>query len=413
MRATYAALFTIAIALRLAADCGVERWPVKTASDDDVSRIGVSVIPITIVSLRGVSAPRPLPQATRVAPIETTIYSVTATLVDFRRDDDGDDYLVLADEAGRTIVAEIPAGDCLGANNSFSGVITAARQAFEARFNVSAAFQHVALPVEVRGVGFFDYLQDQRGAAPNGVELHPVIGINFNPFFVPSSPAVGRRRAVGTIGSSTCSRPTLTLRATRTSVCATETTALTWQSSDPAATVSIDGVGSALPANGSTAVSVSSSTAYSGHASNTCGPGAEAVAVINVTTGASASVNASPNAISSGGSATISVSVSNAASWTLSSSLGNPLSPSSGNSNALVSYSGSHSGTDTITLSATGSCGAIQRATSIVVNAPPTPTPPPVSGGLLCCDGTRSPSCFSCANKSGCCSSHKGVCGCP
>jgi hypothetical protein len=31
---------------------------------------------------------------------------------------------------------------------------------------------------------------------------------------------------------------------------------------------------------------------------------------------------------------------------------------------------------------------------------------------LRCCDGTLSPTCTSCANKQGCCSGHKGVCGC-
>jgi hypothetical protein len=33
--------------------------------------------------------------------------------------------------------------------------------------------------VDVRGLGFFDVLHGQSGAAPNGLELHPVIYIRF------------------------------------------------------------------------------------------------------------------------------------------------------------------------------------------------------------------------------------------
>lgn len=31
--------------------------------------------------------------------------------------------------------------------------------------------------IELIGVGFFDFLHDQRGAAKNGIELHPVLTI--------------------------------------------------------------------------------------------------------------------------------------------------------------------------------------------------------------------------------------------
>jgi hypothetical protein len=31
--------------------------------------------------------------------------------------------------------------------------------------------------VEVTGVGFFDFMHEQRGVAPNGIELHPVLDI--------------------------------------------------------------------------------------------------------------------------------------------------------------------------------------------------------------------------------------------
>lgn len=359
--------------------------------------------------------PRPLAQASRIAPVETSVYSVTGTLIDFRREDDGDDYLVLADEAGRTIIAEIPAVDCVDPRSVFRNSIGAARQAFENRFNISSMFQHPAVPIEVQGVGFFDYLQDQRGAAPNGIELHPVLAVNFAPLITPAAPFAGRRHAVRPIGGSPCSKPALALKASSAGSCPGSTVTLTWQASDPSASVSIDDVGLALPASGSRVLTVTSSTAYSGRATNACGVSAEAVAVVNVDASATASVSASPNIIPFGGTSAITVSISNTTGWTLASALGNPLNPSRGTSNVNATYTGSRSGTDTITLTAKSACGDLQRSTTITVAIapPPPPPPPPPPSGLLCCDGTRSPTCFSCANKSGCCSSHKGVCGCP
>jgi len=33
--------------------------------------------------------------------------------------------------------------------------------------------------VRITGVGFFDYVRNQRGVAPNGVELLPVLDVEF------------------------------------------------------------------------------------------------------------------------------------------------------------------------------------------------------------------------------------------
>ena len=38
----------------------------------------------------------------------------------------------------------------------------------------------VARPlVRITGVGFFDYIHGQRGVAPHGIELHPVLDMEF------------------------------------------------------------------------------------------------------------------------------------------------------------------------------------------------------------------------------------------
>src|SRR5207248_11567901 len=35
------------------------------------------------------------------------------------------------------------------------------------------------LPVQIKGVAFFDFEHGQTGIAPNGIELHPVLDISF------------------------------------------------------------------------------------------------------------------------------------------------------------------------------------------------------------------------------------------
>jgi hypothetical protein len=403
-------VFLLCRTVTTAADCGVTRWPVKVAADRDTGQISSAVIPTTIEALRALPTRRPLPQDRRVSPVETTIYSVIATLTDYRLSEDGDIHLVLTDQAGRTIIGEIPAPTCVGGSR-FATEIGVARQRLSGRLLASEFFKRSRIPVEVRGVGFFDFMHSQRGLAPNGIELHPVTYISFAPLFDPTPPpaTTSRRRAARSPGPglpTTCVIPTLAIAASRANACEGETVTVSWQASDPQAAVSIDGVGSFLPSSGNATVSVSVATAFSGRARNTCGLGDESVAVVNVQPPSTASLFG-PSAVTQGSSGTLSFSISGATSWTLTSSLGNPISPSSGGTSGIATYTGIRSGTDVVTLRATGgTCGVLERSITIVVSTPPS------TGGLLCCDGTRSPTCFSCSNKQGCCSSHKGVCGC-
>jgi len=62
----------------------------------------------------------------------------------------------------------------------FAGVQNA-RSKFDARFTATTSFQTANIPVQIKGVGMFDFLHGQTGVAPNGIELHPVLDIIFNP----------------------------------------------------------------------------------------------------------------------------------------------------------------------------------------------------------------------------------------
>lgn len=181
--------------------CGVERWSVKTGTDADVSTINFTPQNTTIASLRAIAAPSPLPANNRIAPFERQVFRLTdVTLTVFKLESDSDYHLVLSDGA-QTMIAEIAAPACVGASSPLLTGIRAARTAFDARFTPSSSFTTANIPVTLTGVGFFDFQHGQRGVAPNGIELHAVLGICFgagcdhggpsNDFSVSISPTTG------------------------------------------------------------------------------------------------------------------------------------------------------------------------------------------------------------------------------
>lgn len=162
--------------------CGVERWSIKTGTDSGAAAVNLSAAtPTTISALVGVAAPQPIPVDSRVIPTETTVWQIDATLTSFKLEGDSDYHLVIADASGNTMIAEIPLPACVNGGSPFNPSIARARAQFDAAFTVGPNFQDVNVPVRVTGVGMFDFLHGQRGVAPNGIELHPVIDIVFNP----------------------------------------------------------------------------------------------------------------------------------------------------------------------------------------------------------------------------------------
>ena len=176
-------VFTVLAGSNLIAQCGVERWSVKTGTDANAKLVNLnSATPTTISSLRALPAPKTLPANSRIQPTETTVFVVNATLVEFALESDSDYHLVISDASGNTMITEIPAPNCVGAGSPFASDISASRAAFNARFtSVTSNLQRANIPVQIEGVGFFDTLHGQAGVAPNGIELHPVLSIKFNP----------------------------------------------------------------------------------------------------------------------------------------------------------------------------------------------------------------------------------------
>lgn len=164
--------------------CGKERWSVKTGTDTDASTVNLnSPQNTTIAQLIALTPPNPIPAANRSAPTEETVFVVNATLTDYKLEGgatgDSDYHLVLRDDQGHTMVAEIPFPGCVGAGSRFAAQIANARAEFDGHFTATTSFQSADVPVQVTGVGFFDFAHGQHGAAPNIIELHPVLDILF------------------------------------------------------------------------------------------------------------------------------------------------------------------------------------------------------------------------------------------
>ena len=188
LRSILVALVVSLVPVYALAQCGVERWTLKTGTDADATLVNLnSPTSTTIANLQSIPAPATLPDNNRVQPTETTLWTLNATLTKFVLAYDSDYHIVLMDSAGRTMIAEIPSPNCVGSNSPFAACISHARAQFDAMFTATTTFQTVNVPVQITGVGFFDYQEGQEGIAPNAIELHPIIDINFNPYFLVSA----------------------------------------------------------------------------------------------------------------------------------------------------------------------------------------------------------------------------------
>lgn len=132
---------------------------------------------MTVRSLRARRPPRH--RGIRVLGVETTTYRVQASLVEWKHQGDGDVHLVIADprNVNETMIVEFPDQACLQHSRKREAMV-AARSALISACGTPRRtfFQRLAGTATVTGVGFFDGVHGQPGVAPNGIELHPVLG---------------------------------------------------------------------------------------------------------------------------------------------------------------------------------------------------------------------------------------------
>lgn len=191
-----AAIF-IASTISIFAECGKERWAVKTGSDPDIDlvftrpnklRVKKSTIQDMIDFPYPFPNPRGIPKVwwtKRVPRYETTVWTLEVKLKEYTREDDEDYHLVLEDESGNTMVAELPNPPCVPATAPamIKERIQIARDDFDRRFNGTARPtsrpKSPNVKIRIAGIGMFDREHGQLGRAGNGIELHPVLGLEF------------------------------------------------------------------------------------------------------------------------------------------------------------------------------------------------------------------------------------------
>jgi len=159
--------------------CGKERQAVKTLQDPGAARVSFDPVPSTVEALRALPTPGPGSRAARL-PGEFTTYRLRVRLRSFKFEQDADIHLVVSspDDATKTMIVEPPNGACTGRAGprnrrrmtaARSSVLRACGQPGTQRFTL---LRGTATPA---GVAFFDTRHGQRGVAPNGIELHPVL----------------------------------------------------------------------------------------------------------------------------------------------------------------------------------------------------------------------------------------------
>lgn len=172
--------------------CGVERWSVKVGTDPDATQVDLShPVRAQIADLGALTPPTDPPgppDNARYDQNEKTVFVINATMTFYKLETDVDYHIVLQDDAGHTMVVEVPSPACILAPGSgvrvmgtspFADAISKTRQNFDSHLNAQTFFQVANVPVQVKGVGFFDFIHGQTGVSPNGIELHPLLELNF------------------------------------------------------------------------------------------------------------------------------------------------------------------------------------------------------------------------------------------
>ena len=191
---------------------GVERWAVKVAADQGAASIKATPLPTAFSDL--VQIPRPTVPSDEItrSPAEQEVRVIDGRLVRFKLESgktgDHDFHLVVTDDtqvftptegpaSPHSVIAEIVDPACIGGRNGsvtapsrFATQLTAARTRFQQQFPHphSGWNDGGGIRVRVTGVVFFDRPHRQVGRSLQGLELHPVLDIQFDPSTPPPPP---------------------------------------------------------------------------------------------------------------------------------------------------------------------------------------------------------------------------------
>ncbi|MBV8951641.1 MAG: carboxypeptidase regulatory-like domain-containing protein, partial [Actinobacteria bacterium] len=156
-----------------ATGCGSgSTWNVKIGADAQAGRVNLTPVPSDVATLTSLT-----PNTNhRSSPVEFTTYTVTATLTRVYQEHDLDQHMSIRDSSGHFMLVELPDMSCINGSGSIF-----ASQIARAHAELAAWSGQTPTTVQITGVGFFDAPTGQADQAPNQIELHPVLDINFNP----------------------------------------------------------------------------------------------------------------------------------------------------------------------------------------------------------------------------------------
>lgn len=166
-----------------------ERWPVKVGGDPYAKAIDLTdPVDTNVGQLTGLARPEDMPDrdrggTERYGIAEKTLWRLEVEIVRYKLSrDDQDLHVVVRDPGGtETMIVEIPDPTFVPKSSPWRDAIRQTRSAFYGRFPVTTKFKNTRTRATITGIGFFDFIHGQSGVADNGIEIHPVLSIEFSP----------------------------------------------------------------------------------------------------------------------------------------------------------------------------------------------------------------------------------------
>jgi hypothetical protein len=160
------------------AQCGSERWDVKTLQDAEAGDI--SFTPVISTVHKQLQFTKPAYHEANPRDItEKKVYRIDCILIKYKQEGDKDWHLEVKDlDTNEKFVVEIPDPACVDMNNPHFNKLILARKRLVAKVGpVKTQFRVPSANTKLRvtGVGFFDKSNHPEGF--KGRELHPVINL--------------------------------------------------------------------------------------------------------------------------------------------------------------------------------------------------------------------------------------------
>jgi hypothetical protein len=181
--AVVAALATPAVA-RVDApgpQCGGTLWTLMTLSDTAKKTVKWPAVASSVANINKLTAPVKVTTA-RSNVFQKQVWSLSNVIIDrYRMASNGEIVLELFDIPSSTYMnAYLPAAACLPSTARGRGQMVAARDSFTRGCPAPTSdWQPLGATAQLTGVGFFNPAKTTLGAAKNGAELRPLVGLTI------------------------------------------------------------------------------------------------------------------------------------------------------------------------------------------------------------------------------------------